>query len=374
MHSRELIAITGEQVATCLAGRERELIDVVRRAYECHARGQAVLPDNVYVRFPNDPANRIIAKAGYLAEPFHVAGMKWVASFPANLSAGLDRASAMIVLNSPDTGRPQALLEGSIINARRTAASAALAAVTLARVPMPTATFVGCGPIAFETLRHLLVAGIGLTRVLLCDLDRQRAEAFAARARRGFAGLEIATARTLDEAAPESPLICFATSAQQPFVSTPRIFAPASVLLHISLRDVTPEVVLACDNVVDDVDHVCSANTALDVTARQTGSRAFIRCTIGQILTGHAPAHGTRPLTLFSPFGLAALDLAVAQWVVRLAVERELCHRVPEFISEPWAVEPGSVQDGVSHVSQRFVGAGQSPPFAPADAEPHSHG
>ncbi|ROQ71485.1 ornithine cyclodeaminase/mu-crystallin family protein [Streptomyces sp. CEV 2-1] len=109
-----------------------------------------------------------------------VAGMKWIASFPGNVAAGLERASASITLNSLVTGQPSAFIEGSVISAKRTAASAALAArVHTEQDPPAGVVLIGCGVINLEILRFLAAALPGLREAVLYDTDPARAEAFA---------------------------------------------------------------------------------------------------------------------------------------------------------------------------------------------------
>ena len=81
--------------------------------------------------------------------------MKWVSSFPANMGRGIDRASAVVILNSPLTGRPEAILEGSIISAKRTAASAALAVKVFHQAEdNGSVGIIGTGLINFEIVKN----------------------------------------------------------------------------------------------------------------------------------------------------------------------------------------------------------------------------
>ena len=338
MHTSDgdLVILKGQEVSEILDGRELELMAVIRRAYETHAGGDVSLPNSTFLRFPNDQQNRIIALPAYLGQDFGVAGIKWVSSFPDNIRQGLDRASAVVILNSTETGRPRAILEGSIISAKRTAASAALAAQNIA-TGFSTAGFIGCGLINFEIARFLLAACPRIESFLAYDLDEARVRQFGEKCRRAFGDIEVEIAKDMREVLKRSSLVSLATTAGVPHIFDLAGCAPQSTLLHVSLRDLAPEVILSCDNIVDDVDHVCRANTSIHLAEQLTGNRSFIRCTLADILLQKMPARrDDESVAIFSPFGLGVLDLAAAQLVLEEGLKQDMGTILPGFLPDSW--------------------------------------
>jgi 2,3-diaminopropionate biosynthesis protein SbnB len=338
MHNGEILILKGPEVNSLLAGREVEIMQAVRMAYETHACGESSLPHSTFLRFPNNQSNRIIALPAYLGAEWEIAGVKWVSSFPGNLEAGLDRASALVVLNSPQTGRPEAILEGSIISAKRTAASAVLAALCLYMGDkMDRVSLIGCGLINFEIARFLLLVRPEVRRLVVYDLDSARGEQFKRKCQKAFGGVEVEVAEDLETVLGSSSLISIATTAASPYIDDLSAVAPGSAILHVSLRDLAPKVILSCDNVVDDADHVCRASTSVHLAEQLTGSRKFIRCALSDILSERAGARSDAGnIVIFSPFGLGILDIAVGKLVRDLGLKLGRGTIIESFLPEPW--------------------------------------
>jgi ornithine cyclodeaminase len=331
----ELSIINGKTVSDIIRARRDECIDVVRGAYLAHAQGHSVNPDSYFLRFADKPDCRIIALPAYLGDGFDVAGLKWIASFPGNVHRGFPRASAVLVLNDYDTGYPFAILESSIISAARTAASAVLAAYWLNGRARRARSLgiVGTGFIARYVYEFLIDTGWAIEEVQLYDSLPSESEKFKATACRPGRHRAITIAPDVTQLVRDCDLIVFATVASNPHVTDVALFVHNPLVLHVSLRDLAPEILLASQNVVDDVEHVMKANTSPHLAEQRTGNRDFVTGTLADVMLERRSVDRGRPI-IFSPFGMGILDLAVGKWVYEQAVAAGQALRLSDFFYE----------------------------------------
>ncbi|KOV52811.1 MULTISPECIES: 2,3-diaminopropionate biosynthesis protein SbnB [Streptomyces] len=308
--------IPGDQVKNVLEGREKAVVEVVEATYRLHGAGRTVNPPSYFLRFPDRPSSRIIALPASLGGENQVDGLKWISSFPANVESGIPRASAVLILNDPGTGYPYACLESSIISAVRTAASAAAAADRLSSGrPRPTRLgFVGAGLIARYIHTYLEGTGWSFDAVGVHDLSTDSAAGFRTYLEQSGAAGRVTVHGSAEELIRNSDLIVFATVADRPHIDEPSWFRHNPVVLHVSLRDLAPQVLLSAANVVDDVDHCLRAATSPALTEDLTGNRDFLLGTLDDVMAGRVTVPADRPV-VFSPFGLGVLDLAVGKFV-----------------------------------------------------------
>ncbi len=329
---RDLFVLTEAPVRDRLVSHRARVIELVADGYRALHAGQANVPHSLFLRF-DDPRNRIIALPAFQGGDAQIAGLKWVASFPPNHERGLRRANATMILASAETGLPGAFIEATHISAHRTAASAALAARLLdARVDR--VGVVGCGPIARECLTYLNeVRSLSGTELVLFDLVSTRAEAFAAAHRELVGSIRLADSAAELAASTDTVLLC--TTAAAPYLDDVD-FVPGATVLHVSLRDLGPELVARHRNIVDDLDHVNRAATSIALTAEALGHTDFVAGSIGGLLDGSVqPRTSADEVVIVSPFGLGILDLVVANWVVEDAQAAGEGTVIPRF------VEPG---------------------------------
>ncbi|HEY7811949.1 MAG TPA: 2,3-diaminopropionate biosynthesis protein SbnB [Nakamurella sp.] len=337
--------ISGAQVQEALRGRERQITELVEETYRIHGAGDSVNPPSYFLRFPDRPSARIIALPASIGGKLRVDGLKWISSFPENVTAGLPRASAVLILNDHDTGYPFACLESSIISATRTAASAALAADWLCASrdgrgrPRPARVgFFGTGLIARYIHAFLAGTGWSFDEIGVHDLSADSSAGFRGYLEQHYQEREGTPARITVYERPEqlirsSDLVVFATIAGEPHVSDLSWFEHNPVVLHVSLRDLAPEILLASTNVVDDVEHCLKASTSPHLVEQLTGSRDFLAGTLDDVMAGRVTVPADRPV-VFSPFGLGVLDLAVGKYVYDEVTRSGELHVIDDFFHE----------------------------------------
>ena len=333
MLNNDILIIGAGEVEAALEGREESVLDAVKSAYETHSQGASSLPHSSFLRFPDSDKDRIICLPAYLGDNYQLAGVKWIASMPDNVARGMERASAVMILNDRLTGRPKAVVEGSIISKQRTAASAALASRVLANGEPNAIGFVGCGPINLAVAQFLAVVWPKVSRFIAFDLDPVRAEGFGENLLANRPAATFSVASSLDELLSECQMVAFGTTAITPYLEDLDACPRGATILHVSLRDLSADTILSNHNIVDDLDHVNRAATSIHLASQQVGHTDFVHSSLGDMLLGKIdlPERDQRKL-IFSPFGLGVLDLAVADLVMSTLAENGGGTKVRSFL------------------------------------------
>lgn len=324
--------IPGAVIKDILDTHAHDMVRRIEQVYLQHDDGQTINPDSYFLRFPHQPANRIIALPAALEGEHAVAGIKWISSFPGNVAQRKPRASAVVILNDRETGYPYACLEGAQISAARTAASAVSGAYWLNGQSRQAASvgFIGAGVIARNIARMLRVEGWNIGHAVVHDFDAASADALI-----GYIeNTDLCTARAGSlEQALAADLVIFATTAGEPYVKPPTSFRAGQVVLNISLRDIAPQLLLQANNLCDDVEHCMKANTSPHLAEQLTGSRTFMNGTLAGLMRGEVQLDPAKP-SIFSPFGLGVLDLALSKFVVDTALAQSRGVAIDSFFGE----------------------------------------
>jgi ornithine cyclodeaminase len=317
--SPRFAVIPGNVISDIVSSRHKEIIDLVDKTYRQFALGQAINPSSHFLRFADNPQNRIIALPAAILDGVGIAGIKWISSFPDNINYGIPRASAVLILNDLKTGFPFACLEGSIISAARTAASAVLGAYWLRNRNRSVASLgvIGAGTIAKRIVEYLFWSGWQIQTINSFDLQSEQAELLNSYAQQQ-GDVKTRVCDSYQEVVLQSELIVFATTSSAPYINDASLFRHNPCILHISLRDLGIEIIQKANNIVDDLEHCLQANTSVHLAEQAYGDRRFITGDIVQLMNAQCRLKPGHP-SIFSPFGMGILDVALGNHVYDIA-------------------------------------------------------
>lgn len=298
----------------------------VERALRLHAERSFVQPLKPYLRWRGDEnhiADRIIAMPAYIGGDRPAAGLKWIGSKHDNPRArGIERASALTVLNDVDTHYPIAIMEGGLISNYRTAAVTAVAARHLALAGFASVACIGCGPIGQMQVSVLLQAFPHIRHVLLFDLDAAAAAKHASELQGAASNVTVTISGSPEGAVRGADVVVTATVAQRPYLPFEWL-RPGAFVSNVSIMDVEPEVFLKVDKVVvDDWDQSNREKKVINqLVEAGLFSRQRLHAELGEIVAGQRPGRETGEETiLLNPMGMAVEDIACARAIYDAAV------------------------------------------------------
>jgi len=162
----------------------------------------------------------------------------------------------------------------------------------------------------------------------LFDIDNNQARKFASTQTKWIKNIFLV--KNPRQVIQSSNMILFATTAGEPWIFHSEDFAHNPDVLHLSLRDIAPEIVINANNIVDDIDHCLRENTSLHLAESMLGNRDFVTGTLASLMRNTGKLRSDRP-SIFSPFGMGMLDLAVASFVFEEAKRLGKSLIIPKF-------------------------------------------
>ena len=201
---RDLLIIDAPDIARL--GDYRSLVDVLEAA---HRQPPAAVERIVYG--PDGHVERLLALPAWQAG--EAIGVKLVTVFPGNPATnGLPSVQAVVVLFDGGTGQPLALIDGTELTYRKTAADSALGSRFLSRPDSHTLLMVGAGGLAPHLIAAHRAVRPSIERVIVWNRTREKA------ARLVDDGVADAVADDLAAAAAGADVICTATLTKEPLI------------------------------------------------------------------------------------------------------------------------------------------------------------
>ena len=268
---------------------------------------------------PNQDASCVMIMPAW--RPHQMMGVKLVSVWPENNAKGESAVSAVYVVISCLDGRPLAVLDGTELTLRRTAAAAALAAKRLARENSETLAVLGTGSLSVP-LVQAHTDTMRFKNVLVWGRQFHKTQRVVKQLKE--LGIEVRAMGGLEETLALSDVVAVATTATEPFLKADWV-KPGT---HISLVGAfTPQMAEA--------EPVLMARSQLFADCRasvlEKGGEVFQAIKQGLVLDSDIIAdlaeltaqsdrnwrHDGQAITVFKSVGFALLDLIAAEVVMK---------------------------------------------------------
>lgn len=291
--------------------------DVIEEALILLELGQCVQPHKVVLRdedtVESENRGRFNALFASIKGPRPAVGMKWIGSFPQNRSLGLPRASAIIVLNSPETGFPVAILDGTLVSAMRTGAVTGLGARNLAPRSSRKIGLIGAGVQARTQILGLISALPDIEEIAVFNRTEEHAEALIEECRERWQA-PMVKATSIASALADADVALTITTAGEPLMRAGHI-KPGALTIQLSGHECEFEVILEAQKlIVDNWEVIKHRGIMTPAVMHSQGclEESDVHATLAQVMLGSKSGReDDRERIHFAHMGMGVEDVAL---------------------------------------------------------------
>jgi alanine dehydrogenase len=293
----------------------RQALRIAEETFRYHGVGRVQMPPKIYLhldRFHGD----------FRAMPAYIdatgsCGIKWVNVHPDNRLHNLPSVMAVIILSSPETGLPLAVMDGTHITNLRTGASGGVAAKYLANRDSSSIGLVGCGVQAKNQLLALKEQ-FPIKSVSVYDSDKIRSDHFIKN--NAIRGVRFEVCASVSGCVRGKDIVVTTTPSRKPIVKAEWI-SPGTHINAIGAdakgkEELESLLFRKAKIFVDDVVQASHSGEINVPIAKGVMRSSDICATLGEVIAGIKKGRLSRKeITIFDSTGLAIQDMALAGYV-----------------------------------------------------------
>lgn len=309
---------------------QKTLIDI-EKFFSLEDRGEVVFPSKTVLRWGDiqseEIKGRINCMPAYVGGDINTPGIKWIGSAPQNpLRYSLPRASAITILNDPDTLTPVAIMDGTLISAMRTGAVTGVGAKYLARENAEIVGLIGAGVQNQTQLLALYEVLKGIKKVIIYDKDHQKSSAWAEKMSQKLK-LNIGVGESVQETIENADVVVTATTSTSPIIKKD-YFKDGVFYSQVGGYECEAEAISHFDKyVVDNWEEVLHRDifTIAHMFREGKFQKKDLHSTIGGIINKKKPGReNDKERISFSPIGMGAEDVMVASRIYNEAIKNNI--------------------------------------------------
>jgi len=298
-----------------------ELTDAITVALKKAEEGEISMPPRMHIDFGK---NTVLLMPCSDGEHF---ATKLVSTFPDNPKQGLPVIYGSVILNEGTSGKPLALLEGSVLTGLRTGAVGSIGIKYTTPENTETIGLIGAGVQGYYQLKFACIVR-PIKSVFIFDRNTSAVKALIKKLSLDFPEIRFSIAQTVEQLLKSSKIIITATTS-----ATPVLPNKPGLLLgkhYIAVGSYTPKMQelpgkLFClaDQIIVDTEHATHESGDVINPVKANSIRADQVIPILKLITDKTKL-SSNSTTIFKTVGMALFDLAAAKYFYEKAVKNKI--------------------------------------------------